>query len=122
MAQVVGLDADREDRIGVADAPPVRTVGDTGPGAEARKPAGAAAFLRSSPFRHDPECQTFRDFEPVNDEELERARQPEEQGKFHFARAWFEEALVGWRGLSSQMRAWRWADRRACGRAVVCLL
>src|SRR6266851_2640607 len=57
------------------------------------------------PFRHDPECQTFRDFEPVSEEELKRASQPEEQGKFHFATAWFQESLAGWRALTTQMRA-----------------
>jgi hypothetical protein len=57
------------------------------------------------PFRHEPECQTFREFEPVSEEELTRASQPEEQGKFHFATAWFQESLDGWRALSTQMRA-----------------
>ena len=57
------------------------------------------------PFRHDPECRTFRDFEPVSEEELERVSQPEEQGKFHFATAWFQESLDGWRALTTQMRA-----------------
>jgi hypothetical protein len=57
------------------------------------------------PFRHDPRCRTFRDFELVDEEELERASQPEEQGKFHFATAWFQEPVDGWRTLSSAMRA-----------------
>jgi hypothetical protein len=57
------------------------------------------------PFRHDPECRTFRDFESVSEEELERVSQPEEQGKFHFATAWFQESLDSWRALSTQMRA-----------------
>src|SRR5579859_2539257 len=48
------------------------------------------------PFRHDPECRTFRDFEPVSEEELQRVSQPEEQGKFHFATAWFQEGVDGW--------------------------
>ena len=57
------------------------------------------------PFRHDPECQTHRTFKPVSEDELERVSQPEEQGKFHFATAWFLEPLDGWRALSTQMRA-----------------
>src|SRR6266567_3425009 len=57
------------------------------------------------PFRHDPECRTFRDFEAVSEEELQRASQPEEQGKFHFATARFQESLGGWRALTTQMRA-----------------
>jgi hypothetical protein len=57
------------------------------------------------PFRHDPECRTFSDFEAVSEEELERASQPEEQGKSHIATAWFQETLAGWRALSTQMRA-----------------
>ena len=57
------------------------------------------------PFRHDAECRTFRDFEDVSEEELQRASQPEEQGKFHFATAWFQERLDGWRALTTQMRA-----------------
>jgi hypothetical protein len=57
------------------------------------------------PFRHDPECRTFREYEPVSDQEMERVSQPEEQGKFHFATGWFQESLDGWRALSTQMRA-----------------
>ena len=57
------------------------------------------------PFRHDPECQTFRAFEPVSEEEQERASRPEEQARFRFATAWFQETLAGWRALSTQTRA-----------------
>ena len=57
------------------------------------------------PFRHDPQCETFRTIEQPSEEELERARQPGEQGKFHYATRWFQESLDGWRSLSSQMRA-----------------
>ena len=54
---------------------------------------------------HDPECETFRYFEDVSEEELERADQPGEREKFHYARAWFEEALAGWGTVSAEMRA-----------------
>jgi hypothetical protein len=57
------------------------------------------------PYRHDPECQTHRVFEEVSQEELERASQPEEKGKFHFALAFFDESWDGRRALSCQMRA-----------------
>jgi hypothetical protein len=57
------------------------------------------------PFRHDPECQTFRDFEPVRDEELALASLPGQERTLRWAQAWYEETLVGWRDLSAQMRA-----------------
>jgi hypothetical protein len=37
--------------------------------------------------------------------QAEAGCEPEEQAKFHFATAWFQESLDGWRALSTQMRA-----------------
>src|SRR5712692_5228904 len=49
------------------------------------------------PFRHDPECRTFRDFEPVSEEELERVSQRSKASSTSpppgFRRGWTAGAL-----------------------------
>lgn len=57
------------------------------------------------PYRHNPQCQTYRDAIPPTEEELEFASRPDQKNKFHFATSVFAEAVAGWRALSTQMRA-----------------